>query len=119
MVIFKNLVAGSQQPEIMTTALDLTKTAATFASDTRAIEPLLRQIQMISSRLRSDGLLTPEEENSIFDIYFKLEHYLTTADPIRKFNKEDLRNKASKSLRARLEAYEQKVATEPKKDGVA
>jgi hypothetical protein len=106
MVIFKNLIAGSRQTEIMTTAFDLAKTAAAFASDTRAVEPLLYRIQTISDNLRSGGMLTPEEENSIFDIYFKLEHYLTTADPIRKFNKEDLRNKASISLRMRLEAYE-------------
>lgn len=106
MVIFRNLLMGSSQAEIMTTALDLTKTAAAFASDTRAIEPLLYQIRSTSNRFRSDGLLTPEEENAIFDIYFKLEHYLVTADPIRNFNKEELRNKASISLRARLEAYE-------------
>lgn len=112
MVIFKNLIVGSQQAEIMTTALDLAKTAATFASDTKAIEPLLREIRAISSSLRPDGLLTPEEENSIFDIYFKLEHYLTTADPIRKFNREDLRNKASRGLRVRLEAYENRTVTE-------
>ena len=106
MVIFKNFLGGSQQTEIMTTALDLAKTAATFVSDTSAIEPLLHEIEIIADSIRSDGVLTPEEEKTIFDIYFKLEDYLTTADPLRKFNKEDLRNKASRGLRARLEAYE-------------
>ena len=111
MVIFKNTVSGSQHSEIMTTALDLVKTAATFASDTKAIEPLLYQMQTISNRLRSGGLLTPDEENSIFDIYFKLEHYLTSEDPIRTFNKEEIRSKASMSLRLRLEVYENKIKT--------
>jgi hypothetical protein len=110
MVIFRNLLVGSSQAEIMTTALDLTKTAASFASDTRAIEPLLYQVRSISDGLRSGGLLTSQQENSIFDIYFKLEHYLITADPIRNFNKEELRNKASISLRSRLEAYENSIS---------
>ncbi|MDN5274709.1 MAG: hypothetical protein JWP06_610 [Candidatus Saccharibacteria bacterium] len=109
MVIFKSLVEGSQQSEIVTTALDLVKTAATLASDTSAIEPLLHQIQEIVASLPHEGFLTPEEENSIFDIYFKLEHYLIATDPMRNFRKEDLRNKASMSLRTRLESYESRI----------
>lgn len=109
MVIFKNPIGGSQQPEIMTTALDLARTAAGLASDTSAIESSLRQIKTISNNVRSSSLLTSEEENAIFDIYLQLEHYLTAADPLRTFNKEDLRNKASRGLRARLEAYESKI----------
>lgn len=108
MVVFRNLIGGSKQAEIMTTALDLVKTAASFASDTHAIEPLLREVQIMS--VRPGGLLTQEEENFVFDIYFKIEHYLTTSDPIRTFDKEELRNKASRGLRARLEAYENGTA---------
>lgn len=106
MVIFKNFFGTSQQSEIMTTALDLATTAAGFASNTDDIAPLLREIQMISDQLPPGALLTPEDEESLFEVYLKLEHYLITADPIRKFNKMELRDKASRGLRARLEAYE-------------
>lgn len=109
MVIFKNLSGDSKRTEIITTAIDLAKTASAFASDTTAIEPLLRQIQTLASTIPPSGLITPEEEKPIFDIYLKLEHYLITADPIRKFTKEDLRNKASQGLLARLQAYEAEI----------
>lgn len=109
MVIFRNLPGKSPQAEIITTALDLTRVAASYVSDTHAIEPLLHQLQAIAHNTRPDGLLSSEEENSIFDIYFKIEQFLTTTDPIRKFKKEDLRSKASQGLRARLEAYENKL----------
>jgi hypothetical protein len=118
MVIFKNLFGGSQQSEIMTTALDLATTAASFASNTRDIEPLLHEIQVISHQLPPGALLTSEEEQSIFAIYLKLEHYLITSDPIRKFDKEELRNKASRGLRARLEAYENQAAPKRQTVGV-
>jgi hypothetical protein len=105
MVIFKNPSSGSPQAEIMTTALDLVKTAAALASDTTTTEPLLDQAEAIVSSA-AGSLLSVEEENSLFAIYLQLEQYLITADPIRKFDKEELRNKASRSLRMRLEAYE-------------
>jgi hypothetical protein len=104
MVVFKNFF-GSGQPEIMTTALDLAKTAAGFASNPDDIAPLLRDIKEITSE-SGRSLLSIENEAALFDIYLKIEHYLMTSDPIRAFNKEELRNKASRGLRARLEEYE-------------
>ena len=112
MAIFKTLIGKSSQAEIITTALDLTRIAASYASDTRAIEPLLRQIRVISHDARSDGLLSPEEEHAVFDTYFQIEHFLTTSDPIRKFSKEELRGKASRGLRVRLEAYENELLSQ-------
>jgi len=110
MVIFKNL-ASPQQGEIMTTALDLANTAASFASNQNDIEPFLYQIKQASSLPSSGALLSPENEAMLFDIYLQIEKYLMTSDPIRTFNKEELRNKASRGLRARLEEYERKVNT--------
>lgn len=106
MVIFKNFFGSSQQAEIMTTALDLATTAAGFASNTADIAPLLREIKMIAAQQAPGALLSVEDEEAIFDIYLKLEHYLMTADPLRRFNKTELRSKASRGLRLRLEAYE-------------
>lgn len=108
MVIFKNF-NSLQQSEIMTTALDLAKTAAGFASNQNDIEPLLYEIKQISSR--PDALLRPEDEATLFNIYLQIEQYLITADPIRTFNKEELRGKASRGLRARLEDYERQATT--------
>lgn len=105
MVIFKNFTSR-QQSEIMTTALDLANTAAGFVSNQGDIEPLLYKIQQISSQPSSSTLLTPENEAALFSIYLQIEKYLMTSDPIRTFNKEELRSKASRGLRARLEEYE-------------
>lgn len=107
MVIFKNF--SRQQSEIMTTALDLAKTASGFASNQRNIEPLLHKIKQISSQPSSGALLSTEDEAALFNIYLQIEKYLMTADPIRTFDKEELRNKASRGLRARLEDYERKA----------
>lgn len=104
MVIFKNF--SSRQSEIMTTALDLANTAAGFASNQSDIEPLLYKIKQISNQPSSGMLLTPENEAALFNTYLQIEKYLMTSDPIRTFNKEELRNKASRGLRARLEEYE-------------
>ena len=111
MVIFKNF-SSQQQSEIMTTALDLAKTAAGFASNQNDIEPLLYKIKQISNQPSSGTLLTQGDEATLFNIYLQIEHYLMTADPIRTFNKDELRGKASRGLRARLEDYErQRQAT--------
>lgn len=107
MVVFKNFFGTPGQSEIMTTALDLATTAASLASNPADIEPLINQIDLISSR--SDAMLSAKDEALLFDIYLKIERYLLTSDPIRKFNKEELRAKASRGLHARLEAYEQTV----------
>lgn len=105
MVIFRNL-ASPQQAEIMTTALDLANTAAGFASNQNDIEPLLYQIKQASNTPSSGTMLSSENEAALFNIYLQIEKYLMTSDPIRTFNKDELRNKASKGLRARLEDYE-------------
>ncbi len=104
MVIFRSF--GSQQSEIMTTALDLATTAAGFASNQNDIEPLLYKIKQASNTASGGTLLTAENEAALFNIYLQIEKYLMTSDPIRTFNKEELRSKASKGLRARLENYE-------------
>lgn len=106
MVIFKNFFGTSRESEIMTTAIDLATTAAGFASNKTDIEPLLHELSMISSRASPGALISPEDEEAVFDIYLKLEHYLMTADPLRTFDRNQLRNKASRGLRSRLEAYE-------------
>ena len=108
MVIFRNF-ASQQQSEIMTTALDLANTAAGFASNQNDIEPLIYQLKQVSGLPSSGALLTPENEAALFNIYLQIEKYLTTSDPIRAFNKEELRSKASRGLRARLEDYERRI----------
>ena len=112
MVIFKNF-GSKQQTEIMTTALDLARTASGFASNQHDIEPLLHKIKQISSQPSSGALLSSEDEATLFSIYLQIEKYLMTADPIRTFNKEELRGKASRGLRARLEDYERKALAAP------
>lgn len=106
MVIFKNFFGTTQQSEIMTNPLDLATAAAGFASNPSEIAPLVHEMQAIAARLKSGSLLTSEDEVALFDIYLKIEHYLTTSDPIRTFGRTELRSKASRGLRARLEAYE-------------
>lgn len=108
MVIYRNF-GSQQQLEIMTTALDLAKTAAGFASNQGDIELLLYKIKQISNQPSSATLLTSGDEATLFNIYLQIEQYLMTADPIRTFDKAELRGKASRGLRARLEEYERQA----------
>jgi len=108
MVVFKNLISG-RQSEIMTNALDLAKTAAGFASNQTAIEPLVAQTKQISNQSYFGSQLSQADEEELFNIYLKIEKYLMTADPIRTFNKDELRSKASVGLRTRLEDYEHRL----------
>jgi hypothetical protein len=114
MVIFKNFFNSQAQSEIMTTALDLAKTAAGFVSNQSAIESPLHRLDQIASQLSSSSLISSADEAALFDIYLQIEHYLLTADPVRTFNRDELRNKASRGLRTRLEAYEQQAAPSSK-----
>jgi hypothetical protein len=109
MVVFKSLMSG-RQSEIMTNALDLAKTAAGFASNQTAIEPLIAKTKQISNQSYFGSQLSHADEEALFGIYLQIEKYLMTADPIRAFNKDELRNKASVGLRARLENYEHHLA---------
>ena len=117
MVVFKNF-SLQQQSEIMTSALDLANTAAGFASNQNDIEPLLYKIKQISNQSFSGALLAPESEAALFAIYLQIEQYLMTADPIRTFNKEELRGKASRGLRSRLEDYERGASVSMQKVSV-
>jgi hypothetical protein len=112
MVVFKNLMSG-RQSEIMTNALDLVKTAAGFASNQSAIEPLIAETKQISNQSYFGSQLSHTDEEALFNIYLQIEKYLMTADPIRAFNKEELRSKASVGLRARLEDYERHLTPLP------
>ncbi len=113
MVVFKNLMSR-QQPEIMTNALDLAKTAAGFASNQSAIEPLVYEMKQISGQSSFGALVAHGDEDALFNIYLQIEKYLMTSDPIRTFNKEELRNKASIGLRTRLEEYERHISASAK-----
>lgn len=107
MVVFKNFFGTSHESEIMTTALDLAKAAAGLASNPSDIDALIHDIQQISSK--PQALLSQKDEETLFDIYLQIEHYLMTSDPLRKFDKAELRSKASQGLHMRLEAYENRA----------
>jgi hypothetical protein len=106
MVVFKNFFGTSQSTEIMTSALDLVTSVAGLASNSDDIRQLLGRIRSIAERVPPSGMLPPEDEAVLFKIYLEIERYLMTDDPIRTFTKEELRAKASRGLRARLESYE-------------
>ena len=109
MVIFKSFFGGPAPTEIMTNALDLVITVAGLVSNQTAIAPLLERVHAIAAQLPPGALLANEDEATLFDIYLQLEKYLMTSDPIRTFNKQELRAKASRGLLARLETYEKQT----------
>lgn len=117
MVVFRNFFGASRGSEIMTSALDLANAAAHLASNPSDIEPLVRDIQEISAK--PQALLSKKDEETLFDIYLQIERYLTMSDPLRKFNKDELRSKASQGLHARLESYENQTLTTGRNQMVA
>lgn len=83
--------------------------AATLASNPREIDPILDNMRTLTANLKPNVRLTTTEQRELFNIYLSIEKYLVDRDPIRAFNKDELRKKMSPELRAELKAYEDQL----------
>jgi hypothetical protein len=86
--------AHSDRPAVEVSMLDIVVAAAEKVSNVKAIEPQLEAMREITARIAPDQKidLTASEVAKLADIYRQIEHYLTVEEPVRRFNKDELRN---------------------------
>lgn len=83
--------------------------AATLASNPKEIDPILDNMRTLTAGLRPNVQLSLTEQKELFNIYLSIEKYLVNSDPIRAYNKVELRKKMTPELRTQLEAYEKQI----------
>jgi hypothetical protein len=70
---------------------------AGLVSNPSAIDPLLDDLRRITTRIK-DGNLSASEQKQLTTTYLNIEEYLINKEPLRSFNKEELRNKFTGKL---------------------
>lgn len=107
MSLLTSFFGKRKQEEVVeaATVLDLVTYTAGLASNPDDIAIYLDKVREVTARLGS----TPpnsKDEATLINVYFQLETYLTTKEPIRTFTKEGLRKRAAAPLIARLDQHE-------------
>ena len=73
-------------------SIDIVVYAAAKVSDNTKIDNYLDDMRTITAGLsQSGGELKPQDQQTLRDVYLKIEDFLVTGDPLRSFKKEDLR----------------------------
>jgi hypothetical protein len=81
------------------TALDVVMYAASLATNTSEIDPILDDVRILTAQLDPEHIaLTADHERSLGKIYLKLEDYLVSHEPLRKLTKDDLRQRVERQL---------------------
>jgi hypothetical protein len=82
------------RPRAAASSLDIVLYAATMVSNPEPIDPALDEVRLITSRAASDTAvrLSAEDQKKLCRVYLQIEEYLTTKEPLRSFNKADLRS---------------------------
>jgi hypothetical protein len=79
--------------------IDIIMATAQKASDATAIDPLLDNVRIVTSRRGGQNrALSPEDQSLLEHTYQELEKYLTKEDPVRRYSKEELRQLIRKEL---------------------
>lgn len=73
------------------TVVDMVTYAASLASNTDEIDPLLDKLRTVTSKLKPGEEPSASDTASLIDIYLKIEQFLTTKEAIRTYNQKDLR----------------------------
>jgi hypothetical protein len=99
---------GSQSKTVSepTNPLDLVTYAAGLASDPSQIDPMLDKVRGVTAKLGPGQQLSAQDAETVIGVYLQIEQYLTTKEPIRNFDKAELRSKIALPLRVQLEKTE-------------
>lgn len=89
--------------EQFTSVLDLITYVAGLASRPQDIDITLDRVRTITAKLIPGKSLSQADEQQLLDVYLKLEHYLSSAEPIKAFTIEGLRSHCAPGLRQRIE----------------
>jgi len=87
--------------------IDSIVAVSNLASRPDDIDIIMDGLREVTASLVPGAPLTAEQHKRLVDIYFRLENYLTTVDPLRNFSKEQLRQQIDPSLRSQVEQTNQ------------
>lgn len=98
--VFQFLVSQSEsknsnQPK---TAIDMVTYAASLASNSKEIDPILDDVRAITATLQPGETPSASSTKRLVSAYLKIEHYLTTKEPARNYNQKELRAQLAPSL---------------------
>lgn len=85
-----------QPPQVE--VVDIVVAAAQKASDITAIDPLLEDMRVITSKVYIGENMTSDDEAQLVRTYQRLEDYLATNEPVRRYTKQELRERLRHEL---------------------
>lgn len=98
----KPLKPRSQEEAV--NSIDIVVYAAGLASKPTDLDALLDGVRAITSRLKSGMPLTDQDEQTLLNIYLKVEEYLLTKESLRVFTRDSLRQDIAQKLRLSADA---------------
>lgn len=88
------------------TYLDSVVFTAQMVSDPHAVNPSLDKLRQVTAHIHPGDPLSPKDKQILINIYFDLEEYLVTKEPLRKIAKPDLRARLTPQFQSELQQYE-------------
>lgn len=88
------------------TAIDLVTYAASLASNSQEIDPLLDDVRAITAKLQPGESPTEHDGKTLFQTYLKIEQYLVTKETVRNYTRNELREHIDPTLQKQLFTYE-------------
>jgi hypothetical protein len=101
---------GSQPAKEVETPIDMVTYVAGLVSNPTEIDKLLDEVRKITATRSPEAGLSAEDEATLITVYYGIEDYLVTRDPIRTYTKAELRGRFNPDLLSKLTAYEAKGA---------
>jgi hypothetical protein len=88
---------GNREEEAATST-DIIIYVAEMTSDKHKIDPYLDDMRAVTARKKLTEALNSEDQRVLRDVYLKIEDYLVTGDPLRKFDRDKLRTMVGRRL---------------------
>lgn len=86
--------------------IDIVLYVAGLSSDQRGIDQALDTVRQLTASMQSTSELRPEDEPQLIRTYLKIEDYLVTQEPLRRFIRQDIRARLPYEFQQKLVAYE-------------
>lgn len=74
------------------TAIDMVTHAASLASNTQDIDPMLDKVRVITSKLEPGQSPSAEDTRRLVEVYVAIEEYLITKETVRNYTRQELRS---------------------------
>lgn len=107
MPLLRLLFSQSQPQEAARpkTVVDMVTHVAGLVSNSSVIDPLLDDVRGITVKLRPGESPSGKDNQTLIEVYLKIEHYLTTKEPIRTFTPKELRSQLDPSMEKLIETH--------------